>query len=105
MGSNMAEAHPVAFPNVLKAKEKGATVIHIDFHFSRTSALANSYILTRAGSDVVFLGLLIRCLLENNAYFHKDVLHYTNAVMLLRDDYRDTDDLNGLFSGYDPQTQ
>ena len=101
----MAEAHPVAFPNVLKAKEKGATVIHIDPHFSRTSALANLYIPTRAGSDIVFLGAVIRYLLENNAYFHEYVLHYTNAAMLIRDDYRDTEDLNGLFSGYDPQTQ
>src|SRR3989441_1284719 len=105
MGSNMAEAHPVAFPNVLKAKEKGAPVIHIDPHFSRTSALANLYIPTRAGSDIVFLGAVIRYLLENNAYFHEYVLHYTNAAMLIRDDYRDTEDLNGLFSGYDPQTQ
>jgi len=105
MGSNMAEAHPVAFPNVLKAKEKGATVIHIDPHFSRTSALVNLYIPTRAGSDIVFLGAVIRYLLENNAYFHEYVLHYTNAAMLIRDDYRDTEDLNGLFSGYDPQTQ
>ncbi len=101
----MAEAHPVAFPNVLKAKEKGATVIHIDPHFSRTSALVNLYIPTRAGSDIVFLGAVIRYLLENNAYFHEYVLHYTNAAMLIRDDYRDTEDLNGLFSGYDPQTQ
>ena len=101
----MAEAHPVAFPNVVKAKEKGATVIHIDPHFSRTSALANLYIPIRAGSDIVFLGAVIRYLLENNAYFHEYVLYYTNAAMLIRDDYRDTEDLNGLFSGYDPQTQ
>jgi anaerobic selenocysteine-containing dehydrogenase len=42
MGSNMAEAHPVAFANVVKAKERGAKVIHVDPHYSRTSALANA---------------------------------------------------------------
>jgi len=69
MGSNMAEAHPVAFGNVVKAKELGAKVIHIDPHYSRTSALANVYIPIRAGSDIVFLGAMIRHILENNAYF------------------------------------
>jgi formate dehydrogenase major subunit len=104
MGSNMAEAHPVAFANVVKAKERGAKVIHVDPHYSRTSALANLYISTRAGSDIVFLGAIIRYLLENNAYFHEYVLNYTNAPMLIREDYQDTEDLNGIFSGYDPQT-
>jgi len=104
MGSNMAEAHPVAFANVVKAKERGAKVIHVDPHYSRTSALANLYISTRAGSDIVFLGAIIRYLLENNAYFHEYVAHYTNAAMLIREDYQDTEDLDGIFSGYDPQT-
>jgi len=66
----MAEAHPIAFANVVKAKERGAQVIHIDPHFSRTSALANLSIAIRAGSDLVFLGAIIHHLLEHNAYFH-----------------------------------
>ncbi|MBV9019175.1 MAG: formate dehydrogenase-N subunit alpha [Ktedonobacteraceae bacterium] len=104
MGSNMAEAHPVAFANVVKAKERGAKVIHVDPHYSRTSALANLHIPIRAGSDIVFLGAIIRYLLENNAYFHDYVLHYTNAATLIREDYRDSEDLDGLFSGFDPET-
>src|SRR5258708_34513894 len=104
MGSNMAEAHPVAFANVVKAKERGARVIHVDPHYSRTSALANLFVPTRAGSDIVFLGAIIRHLLENNVYFHDYVLHYTNAATLIREDYRDTEDVNGLFSGFDPET-
>ena len=59
MGSNMAEAHPVAFASVVKAKERGATVFHVDPHFSRTSALASEYVPLRAGSDVAFLGALV----------------------------------------------
>lgn len=104
MGSNMAEAHPVAFANVVKAKERGAQVIHIDPHFSRTSALANLFIPTRAGSDIVFLGAIIHYLLEHNAYFSDYVVHYTNAPMLIREDYQDTEELDGIFSGYDPDT-
>jgi formate dehydrogenase major subunit len=104
MGSNMAEAHPVAFANVVKAKERGAKVIHVDPHFSRTSALANLYVPTRAGGDIVFLGAIIRHLLENGRYFHDYVVNYTNAATLIREDYRDTEDLDGIFSGYDDET-
>jgi len=105
MGSNMAEAHPIAFANVVKAKELGAKVIHVDPHYSRTSALANLYVPTRAGSDIVFLGAIIRHLLENNGYFHDYVVHYTNAATLVREDFKDTEELDGLFSGYDPHTE
>jgi formate dehydrogenase major subunit len=104
MGSNMAEAHPVAFANVVKAKELGAKVIHIDPHYSRTSALANLHVPIRAGSDIVFLGAIIRHLLETGSYFHDYVLNYTNAATLVREDYKDTEDLDGLFSGYDSET-
>jgi len=104
MGSNMAEAHPVAFANVVKAKEQSAKVIHVDPHYSRTSALANVYVPIRAGTDIVFLGAIIRHLLENTAYFHDYVVNYTNAATLIREDYRDTEDLDGLFSGYGPES-
>jgi len=59
MGSNMAENHPIAFRFVMQAKEKGATVIHADPRFTRTSALADIYAPVRAGSDIAFLGGLI----------------------------------------------
>jgi formate dehydrogenase major subunit len=104
MGSNMAEAHPIAFGNVVKAKERGAKVIHVDPHYSRTSALANLYVPIRAGSDIVFLGAIIRYLLENHAYFSEYALNYTNLATLIREDFKDTEDLNGLFSGYNEET-
>jgi len=105
MGSNMAEAHPVAFANVVTAKERGAKVMHVDPHYSRTSALANLYVPTRAGSDIVFLGAIIRHLLETKSYFHDYVVHYTNAATLVNETYRDPEDLDGLFSGYDAATE
>ena len=55
-GSNMAEAHPVAFQWVVEAKARGATVIHVDPHYSRTSALADMFVPLRAGTDIAFLG-------------------------------------------------
>jgi formate dehydrogenase major subunit len=105
MGSNMAEAHPVAYANVVKAKELGAKVMHVDPHYSRTSALANLFVPIRAGSDIVFLGAIIRHILENNGYFYDYVVHYTNAATLVREDFQDTEQLDGLFSGYDPASE
>jgi formate dehydrogenase major subunit len=102
-GSSMAEAHPVGFRWVLKAKERGATIIHVDPRFSRTSALADLWVPIRAGADLVFLGGLVRHVLENRLFFREYVLHYTNASCLVRDDFRDTEDLDGLFSGWDPE--
>src|SRR5438309_1111557 len=52
MGSNMAEAHPVGFRWPMKAKEKGATLIHVDPRFTRTSALSDLFVGIRAGTVV-----------------------------------------------------
>src|SRR6185503_11789431 len=102
MGSNMAENHPVGFRFVMKAKTRGATIIHIDPRFSRTSAMADYYVPSRAGSDLVFLGALVSYVLEREAYFKEYVLAYTNAAAIVSDDFEDTEDLDGLFSGFDP---
>jgi len=101
MGSSMAENHPVGFRWVLEAREKGAKVIHVDPRFTRTSAMADIWVPLRAGSDILFLGGLIRFVLENKKWFHDYVVNYTNAPMILREDFRDTEDLDGLFSGCD----
>ena len=96
----MAEAHPVGFRWVMKAKEHGATIIHVDPRFSRTSALADIWLPIRAGTDIVFLGGIIRHLIEHNLYFHEYVVHYTNASCILSDEYRDPEDNgDGYFSG------
>jgi formate dehydrogenase major subunit len=104
MGSNMAENHPVGFQWVVEARERGARVIHIDPRFTRTSALATQYVGVRAGSDIAFLGGLVNYILENERYFREYVVHYTNAPMILREDFRDTEDLDGIFSGWDPES-
>jgi formate dehydrogenase major subunit len=98
----MAEAHPVGFQWVMEAKKRGATVIHVDPRFTRTSALADVYVSLRAGSDIAFLGGLVNYVLENELDFREYVVAYTNAAAILREDYQGPDDLDGLFSGYDP---
>jgi formate dehydrogenase major subunit len=100
----MAEAHPVGFQWVMEAKKRGATVIHVDPRFTRTSAVADVHVPIRAGTDIAFLGGLIHHVLETGSYFEEYVRAYTNAPMLLREDFGDTEDLDGLFSGFDPDT-
>jgi formate dehydrogenase major subunit len=102
-GSNMAECHPVAFQWVVEAKLRGAKVIHVDPRFTRTSALADLHVPLRAGSDIVFLGALVNFVLENERYFREYVVRYTNAATLIDEDFADTEDLDGLFSGFDPE--
>jgi formate dehydrogenase major subunit len=102
-GSNMAEAHPVGFQWVMEAKARGAKIIHVDPRFTRTSAVAHTHAALRAGSDIAFLGGLIHYVLDRGLDFRDYVLAYTNAAAILREDFRDTEDLDGLFSGYDPE--
>ena len=101
MGSNMAEAHPVGFRWVMKARERGAPVIHVDPRFSRTSACATKYVGIRAGSDIAFLGGLIHYVLKHEKWFKEYVLAYTNASTLVGEGFEDTEDLGGIFSGFD----
>jgi formate dehydrogenase major subunit len=101
----MAECHPVGFQWVMEAKRRGATIIHVDPRFTRTSAVADVHVPLRAGSDIAFLGGLIRHVLENDLWFREYVVAYTNAPMILREDFRDTEDLDGLFSGFDANTR
>ncbi len=97
----MAEAHPVGFQWVMEAKARGAKVIHVDPRFSRTSALADQYVPIRAGSDIAFLGAIINYVLTEEKYFREYVLAYTNASTILTEDFADTEDLDGVFSGLD----
>jgi formate dehydrogenase major subunit len=100
MGSNMAECHPVGFQWVVEAKERGAKVIHVDPRFTRTSALADVHVPLRAGSDIAFLGGIVNYIFEHEAWFHEYVKAYTNGPVIIDDGFQDTEDLDGLFSGF-----
>jgi formate dehydrogenase major subunit len=103
MGSNMAENHPVGFQWVMEARERGAKVIHVDPRFTRTSAMATKFVGIRAGSDIAFLGGIVNHILENDLHLEEYVKHYTNAAVIVDERYGDAEDLDGLFSGWDPE--
>jgi formate dehydrogenase major subunit len=101
----MAEAHPVGFQYVVEARRRGAKIIHVDPRFTRTSAHADVFTSVRAGADIAFLGGVVNYILSNEKDFREYVVAYTNASMLVSADFQDTEELDGLFSGYDPEKQ
>jgi formate dehydrogenase major subunit len=104
MGSNMAENHPIGFRFVVEAKRRGATIMHVDPRFTRTSALADIHAPIRSGSDIAFLGGIIRYLLEGDLWFREFALAYTNIAHIIEDAYADPETHDGLFSGFDSVT-
>ncbi|HEX8121802.1 MAG TPA: molybdopterin-dependent oxidoreductase [Solirubrobacteraceae bacterium] len=103
-GSSIVEAHPVGSRWVMKARERGAKIIHVDPHFSRTSSIADLHVPIRAGSDIAFLGGLIRHIIETESYFKEYVVAYTNAATIVNADYQGPEELEGVFSGFDPDS-
>ena len=65
VGSNAAEAHPVAMQHVLRGKENGAKMIVVDPRFTRTAAHADQFIRLRPGSDVAFTWGLLWHIFDN----------------------------------------
>ena len=110
MGSNMAECHPVAFRWPLKARMNGAKLIHVDPRFTRTSANCDIHAPIRAGSDIAFLGGIINHVLSSerwnaDPFFQSFVSNYTNASTLVSPDFKDTEDLEGVYSGLKGYTE
>ncbi len=102
MGSNMAENHPVAFRFLTEARARGATLIHVDPRFTRTSALADIHAPIRSGTDIAFLGGIIRHILENDLWFRDFAMAYTNIASIIEEGYRDPEETGGVFSGFHP---
>ena len=99
MGSNAAENHPISFRWVTAARDRGAKLISVDPRFTRTSSKADIYAPLRSGTDIAFLGGMLKYILDNDLIHHEYVTEYTNAGFLVRDDF-DFDPTTGLFSGY-----
>jgi formate dehydrogenase major subunit len=97
-GSNCAENHPMSMKWIMRAKEKGAIVIHVDPRFTRTSKVADIFAQIRPGTDIAFLNGIINYILENKLYDEQYVVDHTNALFLVNEEFSFKD---GLFSGFD----
>jgi len=65
IGSNAAEAHPVAMQHIFKAKENGSKLIVVDPRFTRTAAHADQHMQIRPGTDVPIIWGLLWHIFEN----------------------------------------
>jgi len=107
IGGNMAESFPIAFKWATRAMEKGAKLIHVDPRFTHTSARADLYAGVRPGTDIAFVGGMIRHVIDDmeanpGNYNMTYVKEYTNASYLVNPDFTGpADTLDGLFSGWD----
>lgn len=101
-GSNCAENHPIAMRWIMKAKEKGAKIIVIDPRFTRTASKADLFAQIRPGTDIAYLGAIIRYIIEEKLYDRDYVLNFTNALCKVTKDYKFD---GGLFSGYNSKTR
>jgi len=100
MGSNAAENHPISMKYVTEAQSRGAKLISVDPRFTRTSSKADFYTALRSGTDIAFLGGMIKYILDHELYQKDYVAAYTNASFLVGEGY---DFKDGLFSGFDSQ--
>ena len=100
MGSNPASNHPVSFKWIQEAMDKrGARVLSVDPRFTQSSAKAHVYAPLRSGTDIAFLGGMIKYIIDNNLYFAEYVKSYTNASFLVNPAFKLPGDNNGVFSG------
>jgi formate dehydrogenase major subunit len=102
MGANPAENHPISFRYVMQAKDNGAKLICVDPRFTRTAAVADIYAPLRSGTDIAFLGGMIKYILDNRLYQEIYVANYTNAQFIVNKQYGFKD---GLFAGFDPENK
>ena len=98
IGSNAAENHPISFKWVMRGKDRGAKLIHVDPRFTRTSAKADIHAYMRSGADIALFGGMIKYILDNNLMFKDYVVNYTNAALVVNKDFASKD---GVFSGLD----
>jgi formate dehydrogenase major subunit len=99
MGGNAAEAHPCGFKWVIEAQaHNNAKLIVVDPRFTRTAAVADLYVPIRSGTDIIFLGGVIKYLLDNDLINHEYVKNYTDFTFIVREDFAFAD---GFYSGWD----
>ncbi len=105
MGSNPASNHPISMKWIMEARNRGGKLVVVDPRFTQTAAKADIYSPIRSGTDIAFLGGMIKYIIDHNLYFREYVVNYTNAAFLVNPDFKTSSQLDGVFSGYDEKTR
>jgi formate dehydrogenase major subunit len=100
MGSNPASNHPISFKWIQDAVDKrGAKIICVDPRFTQSAARAHLYAPLRSGTDIAFLGGMIKYILDRNLIHLEYVVNYTNASFLVNPAFKAPGQNRGVFSG------
>jgi anaerobic selenocysteine-containing dehydrogenase len=74
-----------------------------DPRLTRTAATADLFVQIRAGSDIAFLGGVIKYAIDNDRVAKEYLVNFTNAAFIVERGFKLPED--GLYSGFDPDTQ
>jgi len=78
-GYNAADSHPIVARRIIKAKEKGATIIVCDPRFIETARIADLYLPIRNGSNMAIVNAFANVLIEEELYDKDYVTRYTEG--------------------------
>ena len=110
IAGNPAENHPAAYGHITTAIERGGKLIVVDPRFTRSASKAHLYCPIRSGTDVAFIGGIIKHVIDDieanpGNYNMTYLTEYTNAPYLINPDFKGPADLDGMFSGWDSVTK
>src|SRR5437879_12780910 len=80
-------------------------MISVERRSPLTSAVADLFCQFRAGTDIAFLGGVIRYAIENSRIAKDYLVNYTNAAFIVKGDFKMPADTDGVFSGFDAKSQ
>lgn len=109
IGTDPGEEHPVLMQHLMQARSRGVPVISTESVLTRTGTALSLHAPVRPGTEIALVGALVRYILEDQGWqqslFARRYLDlFTNAATLVHEDFEDTEDLDGVFSGLDEAT-
>ncbi len=84
-GANIASTHPHPIPFIKEAQRRGARVVLIDPHRSRSASLADQVIMLRPGTDAAFALGMMNVIINEGLYDEEYVEQYTHGFEQLRE--------------------
>lgn len=88
IGANTAEAHVVFHNRIKTAKKQGLKIVVIDPRFTDTAKIADLYLPIKAGSDIDFLNLVAKRIIDEDLVNHEFVEKYVNNFDLLKNKFK-----------------
>lgn len=88
-GSNTTEAHPLVASRILKAKQKGATLIVIDPRRTQIARYADIFVRQRLGTDVAWINGLMHIILKEGWEDKEFISKRTEGIEELKKEIED----------------